>query len=60
MNIQEIRKIAKTWDVDTNGGRKKVDIIRDIQLREGYSPCFHTRDTCAEDCLWKKDCIKLK
>ena len=60
MNIQQVRKIAKIWGVETNHGRKKGDIIREIQLREGYSPCFDTRDTCAEDCLWKKDCIGLK
>jgi len=60
MNMQEIRKIAKTWGVETNNGRKKGDIIRDIQIREGYSPCFDTRETCDEDCLWKKDCTGLK
>jgi len=57
MNIQEIRKIAKTWGVDVQVRRKKEDIIRDIQINEGYSPCFHTKDTCNEnECLWKKDC----
>ena len=60
MRIQEIREIAKTWGVDTKVGRKKEDIIRDIQVSEGYSPCFHTKDSCAEDCLWKEDCINLK
>jgi hypothetical protein len=60
MNIHRVRKIAKTWGVETNNGRKKGDIIREIQIREGFSPCFDTRDTCAEDCLWKKDCIGLK
>lgn len=58
MNIQQIRKIAKTWGVDTNNGRNKGVIIREIQLREGSSPCFHSKDICAEDCLWKKDCTR--
>ena len=57
MKIIEIREIAKAWGVDTKAGRKKEDIIRDIQVSEGYSPCFHTKATCDEDCLWKKDCI---
>jgi hypothetical protein len=60
MKLQEIRKIAKTWGVDASVGRtRKQDIIRDIQVAEGYSPCFGTRDTCDDnDCLWQKDCIK--
>jgi hypothetical protein len=57
MKIQEIHKIAKMWGVDTKAGRSKQDIIRDIQVSEGHSPCFHTKDTCDQDCLWKKDCI---
>ena len=60
MNIQQVRKIAKTWGVETNNGRTKEDIIREIQIREGFSPCFHTKNTCAEDCLWKEDCFRLK
>ncbi len=46
MKLQEIRKIAQTWGVDASKGRTKQDIIRDIQIAEGYSPCFHTKETC--------------
>jgi len=61
MKMQEIRQIAKTWGVDARTDRTKQDIIRDIQIAEGYSPCFGTKDTCDDnDCLWKKDCIKSK
>lgn len=61
MKLQEIRKIAKSWGVDASAGRTKQDIIRNIQVSEGYSPCFRTKDACDEnDCLWKKDCIKNK
>jgi hypothetical protein len=60
MKMQKIRQIAKTWGVDARAGRTKQDIIRDIQIAEGYSPCFGTRDTCKDDCLWKIDCIKKK
>ncbi len=60
MKIQEIRKIAKSCGVDAGNGRKKQDIIRDIQISEGYSPCFGTKDTCEENgCLWKKDCMSV-
>ncbi|MEN6320130.1 MAG: hypothetical protein ABFD82_15420 [Syntrophaceae bacterium] len=61
MNIQEVRKIAKTWGIDAKARRKKEDIIRDIQISEGYSPCFRTKDICIEyECLWKRDCINNK
>ncbi|HYA15379.1 MAG TPA: hypothetical protein VEF33_13675 [Syntrophales bacterium] len=60
MKIQEVREIAKKRGIDAGNGRKKQDIIRDIQVSEGYSPCFNTKESCAEDCLWKKDCINLK
>ena len=60
MKIQEIRKIAKTFGVDTGSGRKKQDIIRDIQISEGYSPCFQTKNACGNDCVWKKDCINKR
>ncbi len=60
MKIQDIRGMAKTWNVDTKVGRSKTDIIHDIQVAEGYSPCFRTKESCGEDCLWKEDCINLK
>jgi hypothetical protein len=60
MNMQEIRKIAFYWGVDTKVGRFKQDIIRDIQVKEGNSPCFRTKETCGNDCLWKADCLGAK
>jgi len=57
MKIQEIREIARQWGVNARIGRSKQDIIRDIQIREGYSPCFRTKDECDSDCLWKSDCL---
>ena len=56
MKLQEIRQIAKTWGIDAGVRRTKQDMIRDIQISEGYEPCFRTKDTCEHDCLWKKDC----
>jgi len=60
MKMNEVKKIAITWGVDARPGRSKRDIIRDIQVREGYSPCFGTKEACDEDCLWKADCIGEK
>jgi hypothetical protein len=59
MKMQEIRKIAKKWNVNVRVGRTKQDIIRDIQKMEGYTPCFGTKKECDQyDCLWREDCIK--
>ena len=60
MKMSEIKKIAKNWGVDTRVGRSKQDIIRDIQIKEGYSPCYRTKDECKSDCLWKPDCLGEK
>ncbi len=58
MKIQEIRQIAKKWGVDAKVVRSKQELIRDIQIREGNAPCFHTKEECENNCLWKGDCLK--
>jgi hypothetical protein len=60
MKMQEVRKVAMFWGVDAKIGRFKEEIIRDIQLKEGNSPCFGTKETCDNDCLWKADCLSAK
>ena len=60
MKMQEVRVIARKWGVDIRVGRTKQDIIRDIQIREGYSPCYRTKDACVEACLWKTDCLSIQ
>ena len=58
MKLTEVKEIARKWDVSVRTGRTKKDIIQDIQIKEGFSPCFGTRDICAEsECLWIEDCI---
>lgn len=60
MKMQDVRKIARQWGIDAKIGRTKQDVIRDIQIKEGYSPCFGTREACDSDCLWKPDCLGTK
>jgi hypothetical protein len=60
MKMQEVCAIARTWGVDVRIGRTKQAIIRDIQIREGYSPCYQTKETCQENCLWKPDCLRTQ
>jgi len=57
MKMQEVRQIAKKWGIDIKVGRSKQDIIRDIQIKEGYSPCYRTKVECEYECLWKPDCL---
>jgi hypothetical protein len=57
MKLNEIKKIARKRGIDTKIGRSKQDIIRDIQISEGYSPCFGTKGACETKCLWKEDCV---
>jgi hypothetical protein len=60
MKMQEVRVIAQKWGVDIRIGRTKQAIIRDIQIKEGYSPCYQTKDACEEVCLWKPDCLSIQ
>jgi len=60
MKRTEVCKIAEKWGVDVRTGRSKRDIIRDIQVKEGYVPCFKSKETCDNDCLWKTDCLRKK
>jgi len=58
MKMAEVKEIARKWDVSTRVGRTKESIIQDIQVKEGFTPCFGTRDVCDEaDCLWRTDCL---
>ena len=56
MKLDEVRKIAKQKGVKTSN-LKKGEIIRAIQMLEGYSPCFDMQKSCSQNgCLWKTAC----
>lgn len=57
--MQEVKKIAENLNVSTRVGRTKAEVIRDIQIREGFTPCYGTTRTCDQmNCLWREDCLK--
>ena len=60
MTIYEIRVIAKDMGIDPKR-MNKAKLIRSIQIKEGYLPCFKTAGgNCNQtDCCWRSDCIKL-
>jgi len=56
MKLDEVKKIAKQKCVKTTN-LKKGEIIRAIQMAEGYSPCFDMQKSCSQnECLWKTAC----
>jgi hypothetical protein len=58
MKMTEVKEIAKKWDVNARAGRTKKEIIQEIQVKEGFTPCYGTRNICGEsDCLWIEDCL---
>ncbi len=58
MKMYEVNEIAKRWDIPVRVGVSKEKMIRAIQVKEGYQPCFRSKSVCDErGCLWMADCI---
>lgn len=59
MTLDEIREFAKVLGIQSlHKFENKEDLIRTIQLAEGYSDCFRRIPGCAkEKCAWFDDCI---
>jgi hypothetical protein len=60
MNMQEIRAIAREWQISP-GRYRKVELVRRIQRSEGNFDCFATasQQVCDQaECLWQKDCFR--
>ena len=58
MNIEKVREKARVLGIKPYG-MKKLDLIREIQKKEGNFPCFGTAtDYCdRSDCCFREDCI---
>ncbi len=58
MKMREVIEIAGKWGIPYKIGVSKEKLIRAIQVREGYQPCFRRQATCDEKgCLWMEDCL---
>lgn len=57
MRMDAIQEMAEKMSIDS-GSMDKKELIRNIQEREGNTPCFKTnRSPCRQyDCLWRLDC----
>ena len=61
MTLKEIREKAKKMGIVNIYRKKKAELIREIQTKEGNIPCFGTERVqyCGEEnCLWREDCLK--
>ena len=58
MKMQEVRVMAKALGINSFG-RKKVDLIREIQLVEGNFDCFGTAEGFCDqqDCRFRALCL---
>ena len=61
MKVVEIKERAKEMNIKVTG-KKKIDIIRSIQIAEGNYPCFKTAEGHCDqhDCYWREDCLSRK
>jgi hypothetical protein len=59
VKMHEVINRAKQWDVPYRIGLSKEQLIRAIQVKEGYEPCFRQKKTVCDEkeCLWMADCI---
>ena len=58
MKMEGVRARAKQLGIGTSR-RKKMDIIRDIQVQEGNTPCYLDKKIIHCDqfhCCWRDDC----
>ncbi|MBM2838639.1 MAG: hypothetical protein HW415_1264 [Deltaproteobacteria bacterium] len=61
MTMAEIREKAKGMGIKKTVGIKKADLIREIQAKEGNSPCFGTATSFCDqrDCCFREDCLQV-
>jgi len=61
MGMPEIKAKARSIGINP-GNMKKSELIRTIQVTEGYEPCFgRSNGQCGNtDCCFMKDCLSVK
>ncbi len=61
MKMNELRTIAKRLDIKSFG-KNKVDLIREIQRKEGNFDCYATAAGYCDrnDCLFRSSCLSEK
>jgi hypothetical protein len=61
LKMNEIKQKAKTLGINPEN-MKKTDLIRAMQAKEGYTPCFGTSNgQCSQtSCCFRSDCLKIR
>ena len=62
MNMKEVRDKARELGVKITVGMNKTTAIREVQLAEGFDPCFGRGlfDVCGQpQCCFRSDCEKI-
>lgn len=61
MKMQEIRAMAKALGV-SSFGKSKIDLIREIQRKEGNFDCYGTANGFCDqmECLFRPSCVSEK
>lgn len=57
--LHEIIAKASLLGIENAGSMERAELIRSIQLREGYSPCFDSewcKPAFREACMWRDEC----
>jgi hypothetical protein len=58
MKVREIKKKAKKLKVKDISKMKQDDLIRAVQIAEGYNDCFKAiPDCCQMDCCFREGCL---
>jgi hypothetical protein len=58
VKLADVRSKAKQLGI-TQLPADRTELIRKIQVYEGFSPCFKTKTKCEyTKCSWREECLK--
>jgi hypothetical protein len=58
MKLVDVKAKAKTMGI-ANPSADRMELVRQIQSAEGFSPCFKTKSKCDQmKCCWRDECLK--
>ncbi|MDR1396346.1 MAG: Rho termination factor N-terminal domain-containing protein [Desulfarculales bacterium] len=57
-NMTYLKEMAKKLGVSNYSKLNKADLIHNIQIAEGYTPCYGSVTVCTQNqCLFRKACL---
>lgn len=59
MKMQDVRKLAKALGINSFG-KKKVDLVREIQRKEGNFDCYQRSQAWCDqlECAFRESCLE--